>query len=285
MHQIQEIPIPPQLNEIPDPPERLYCIGTPPQPEEILLVVVGSRKYTSYGKAACEKLILGLSGYPITIVSGLAIGIDTIAHQSALLAQLRTIAVPGSGLSEQVLYPRTNIPLAKEIVKQGGALLSEFEPSFRATEWSFPKRNRIMAGLSQAVLIIEATEKSGTLITSRLATEYNRDVFAVPGSIFSDNSLGPNMLITLGATPIRNSTDILFALGFTPESDASQPPTRSYEMLPEREQQVMSVLIEPMSKDMLGELLHVSANELNVLLMKLEIAGLVKDDSGYISRT
>ena len=120
----------------------------------------------------------------------LLLGIDSIAHRSALDAGLKTIAVPGSGLDDDALYPREHLQLAREIVEKGGALVSEYEPDFKATTWSFPRRNRIMAGLSKAVLVVEAERPSGTLITARLALDYGRDVFAVPGSIFSETSRG-----------------------------------------------------------------------------------------------
>ena len=178
------------LLEIPEPPEKLYYRGALPDDDTVLLAVVGSRKYSHYGKEACEQVVKGLRGYDITIVSGLALGIDSIAHRSALDAGLKTIAVPGSGLDDDALYPREHLQLAREIVEKGGALVSEYEPDFKATTWSFPRRNRIMAGLSKAVLVVEAERPSGTLITARLALDYGRDVFAVPGSIFSETSRG-----------------------------------------------------------------------------------------------
>src|SRR3989344_4618820 len=185
---------PRRLREIPDPPEKLYMQGVLPSEEHKWLCVVGSRRYTNYGKEVCGKLIEGLRGYPVVIVSGLALGIDALAHRAALAANLPCVAVPGSGLSPHVLHPASNRRLADDILLSGGAMLSEFEPDFRPTLWSFPQRNRIMAGLSDAVLVIEAESKSGTLITSKLATEYNRDVFTLPGSIFSSTSAGPHML-------------------------------------------------------------------------------------------
>ena len=139
---------PPQLLEIPEPPKELWVAGALPSPETVLLTVVGSRKYTSYGKEACEEIISGLRGYDIAVVSGLALGIDTIAHESAMRAGLKTVSVPGSGLDPSMLYPRANLQLAKRILESGGALLSEFAPDFRPTDWSFPQRNRIMAGLA-----------------------------------------------------------------------------------------------------------------------------------------
>jgi len=205
------------LKEIPDTPEKLYLKGSLPSDEYRFLCVVGSRSYTSYGKDVCEKLIGELAGYPIVIVSGLAIGIDAIAHKAALDSGLNTIAVPGSGLNRDVLYPKTNAGLAKSILESGGALLSEFEPEEEATPYNFPRRNRIMAGLSHAVLVIEAQQKSGTLITARLATDYNRDVLTVPHSIFSKTGEGPHMLIRTGAVPVTSPAHIPEALDIQPE--------------------------------------------------------------------
>lgn len=281
MDEIREIPIPADLKEIPQPPKKLYCIGSLPPEGTLLLTVVGTRRFTGYGKEVCEELIAGLSGYPISIVSGLALGIDTIAHRAALKAKLHTIAVPGSGLATSSLYPRTNISLARDIVSSGGALLSEFEPDFRATLWSFPQRNRIMAGIAKATLVIEASERSGTLITSRLATDYNRDVFAVPGNIFSEQSKGPNMLIRLGATPITASRDILLALGFTP---APIEDLIDFSVLEPQQRRVMEMLIEPLQKEEVIQRLRIEVSKANVLLMKMEISGLIKEEAGHIRR-
>jgi len=282
LRKLSEGEFPLQLLEIPQPPKDLWLHGTLPSSETTLLTVVGARKYSSYGKEVCEQLIAGLRGTPIAIVSGLALGIDAIAHEAALRADLPTIAVPGSGLDHSVLYPRSNVGLAERIVEHGGALLSEFAPDFRATQWSFPQRNRIMAGLAKATLIIEAEQKSGTLITARMATDYNRDVFAVPGSIFSPNSAGPNMLLKLGATPITSSTDILEALGLSTET-ATQASIDFSSLSPE-EVRVMELLITPLAREELIANLEYSASETNILLMKMEIAGLIRETNEGIVR-
>lgn len=274
---------PGNLNEIPDPPEELFVAGEIPSPEHTFLCVVGSRKHTSYGKDAAERIVAGLKGYPIVIVSGLAIGIDSIAHMSALKAGLTTIAVPGSGLNENVLYPASNRELAKKIISSGGALISPFKPDFKATEWSFPARNRIMAGMSKAVLLIEAEEKSGTLITARLALDYDRDVYVVPGSIFSPTSRGTNALIAGGAMPITGSSDLLSALGYeikTVVEDSSSPPP---EMSPE-ENAVWRILREPASRDELVRALDMPVSRAGELLSLMEIKGLIKDSGGKLSR-
>ena len=145
---------PPLLREIPDRPKRLHVRGTLPSFEHRWLAIVGSRAATSYGRQAVRHLIEGLRGYPIVIVSGLAYGIDAESHKAALEVGLPAVAVPGSGLDWNVLYPRANAGLAREILKAGGALLSEFEPELKAADYTFPQRNRIMAGMSHATGII-----------------------------------------------------------------------------------------------------------------------------------
>lgn len=272
---------PEQLLEIPEPPEILYIRGQMPPAENIMLAVVGSRKYTSYGKEVCENLIKALRGYPITIVSGLALGMDSIAHKAAMEAGLHTIAVPGSGLNPRVIYPASNLNLAEKIVEAGGCLLSEFEPDFRATPWSFPQRNRIMAGLCKAVLVIEAEEKSGTLITARLALDYNRDVFAVPGSIFSPNASGVNRLIRGGATPVTKPEELLEALGFAPEEKTEENFANG---ATDEEKEILELLREPCSRDELIRKIGKGTAEATAIISMMEINGFIKEEMGEISR-
>jgi len=274
---------PKPLLEIPQPPKTLYIRGNLPNPDLIYLAVVGSRKYTSYGKDICEKLIRGLKGYPIVIVSGLAMGIDSIAHKTALEVGLTTISFPGSGLDNKVLYPRINIRLADEIVKNGGCLISEFEPKFIATLYSFPQRNRLMAGISKAVLIIEAEEKSGTLITARLALDYNRDVLAVPGSAFSSNSNGTNSLIKQGAIPVTRSEDVLVALGFEMEKQ-EQSDEEKYADCSKEEMNIIELLREPIERDDLIRESGMDIAKANALLSIMEIKELIKEELGEIRK-
>jgi len=274
---------PPQLLEIPQPPKKLYIRGKLPDPDLTYLAVVGSRNYTSYGRDICEKLIKGLKGYPIVIVSGLALGIDSIAHKTALDVGLKTVAFPGSGLNDKVIYPRTNIFLAQQIVESGGCLISEFEPDFISTLYSFPQRNRLMAGMSKAVLIIEAEEKSGTLITARLALDYNKDVLAVPGSAFSSNSNGTNWLIKQGATPITCSEDILEALGFAIEKPRLSDEEK-YADCSEQEIMVINLLREPMERDDLIIEMKMSTAEANALLSIMELKELIKEELSEIRK-
>lgn len=274
---------PKPLLEIPQPPKTLYIRGKLPSADLIYLAVVGSRKYTSYGKDICEKLIRGLKGYPIVIVSGLAMGIDSIAHRTALEVGLTTISFPGSGLDNSVLYPRTNIKLAQEIVDSGGCLLSEFEPNFISQLYSFPQRNRLMAGISKAVLIIEAEEKSGTLITARMALDYNRDVLSVPGSAFSSNSNGTNWLIKQGATPVTSSDDVLEALGFEIERP-KQTDKEKYADCSKEEMKIIELLREPVERDDLVRESGMDIAKTNALLSIMEIKELIKEELGEIRR-
>jgi len=201
------------LLEIPEPPAALWLRGTLPPSGHKKLSVVGSRALSQYGKEACEMLIAGLSGYPISIVSGLALGADACAHRAALANGLHTIAIPGSGLDDRVIGPRANLGLAQEILKAGGALLSEHEPSYAAHPHDFPSRNRIMVGMSDVVLVIEAGERSGTLITARLAGEYSRDLLCVPHRIGDPHGYASSIFIPLGAALVTGPEDILVSLG------------------------------------------------------------------------
>ena len=270
---------PPLLNEINDPPKEMRIVGEIPQTEKYL-AVVGSRKFSEYGRAVCEKLIEGLRGFPITIVSGLALGIDSIGHRSALRAGLPTVAIPGSGLGDGYLYPSSHRVLAKEIVEHGGCLMSEFADDFPSYPSNFPQRNRIIAGMSHATLVIEAELQSGTLITSKYAIEYNRDVFTVPHSIFSKTSEGPHMLLRLGATPITQSEDIISALGLHPHEDLFS--TRDYSECSSDEHEVINLLHEPLSRDEIIRKLGKPVYVTQTVLASMEIKGLLKEEMGEV---
>lgn len=279
---IQPFPIPEPLQHIPQPPKQLSIRGTFPDMKKFtFLTVVGPRNHSAYGLDACKTLIAGLAGYPIVIVSGLAMGIDAIAHETALEHNIPTIAFPGSGLDDKVLYPKINFQLAMRILESGGALVSEFPNNQESAQWTFPSRNRLMAGLSIATLVIEAEHKSGTRITARLATEYNRDVLAVPGNIFSKNSEGTNELIRLGATPITCSNDILEALGFHITETA---PLDLFSQCSPQEQSVIELLSSPKQKGDLIRELGIPVHKANILLSQMELNGLIKDVSGEIRR-
>ena len=275
--EVQASQFPPLLREIPHIPESLNYRGALPDPSLKLIAVVGSRKYTTYGKQVVEHLIAGLEGYNIGVVSGLALGIDSLAHEAALRHNLYTLAVPGSGLHADVIYPATHKPLARKILEHGGGLLSEFEPHFRATMWSFAQRNRIMAGLAHATLVIEAGEKSGTLITARLASDYNRELLVVPGNIFSQNSSGPHQFLKIGATPVTNAKDILYALGINPQTQHK----KTNVSISKEEAQVLEQLREPIDKDALIRSLDLEAQLANTLLMQMEIKGLIASENNH----
>ena len=269
------------LKQINDPPEKLFVRGKLPKEDAKILCIVGARKYSSYGEEACKKLISGLKGYNICIVSGLALGIDSIAHRSAMETGLQTIAFPGSGLDPNVLYPPSHKKLAEEIVYSGGALLSELEMMQTGADWTFPKRNRLMAGISHATLVIEARLKSGTLITSKLTTEYNRDVGAVPGSIFSSLSEGPNQLIDLGAKIIRSSDDIIEMLGLKKKGEMKSIQPSLFMNLSENEKKIVEFLqIESHTAEQIILKSGLSAKDINESLFSLEIASLIEESNG-----
>lgn len=273
---------PPLLKQIPDLPQKLYLRGTiPSDPELKFLTIVGSRKYTEYGKLACENLVSGLKGLPIIIVSGLAYGIDSIAHETALKVGLKTIAIPGSAITDNKLYPAANRNLAQRILDAGGVLLSPFDETVFGKKWIFPFRNRIMAGISHATLVIEADLPSGTLITSKYATEFNREVCAVPGSIFSKQSAGPHMLIGLGAIPISSSADIIKTLGLKKEPENQKI---DYSGLTEDETMILKALINPLSRDTLIKSLSIPISRVSAALSMLEIKGLICERLGELSR-
>ena len=209
------------LKEIHNPPALLYFKGKFPIKDELTLGVVGTRKITSYGRQITPELVGELVRQQITIVSGLALGIDSLAHQSTLDNNGRTIAVLGSGLDKFNIYPYTNRQLAQKI-QERGAIISEYPLGTPPLKQNFPARNRIISGLSKGVLVIEAPTKSGALITAQFALEQNREVFAVPGNISQSNSAGPNNLIKMGAKLVNSGQDILDELNLTSTTTVPQ---------------------------------------------------------------
>jgi DNA processing protein len=211
------------LKNSPKPPTTLYLRGnhkaltiTP------LFAVVGSRRASHYGKHCVEKLLTDVVLAKVPLVSGLAYGIDSLVHKLCLKHNTPTIAVLGSGLDDQSIYPKQNIKLANHIINSGGLLISEYEPGTRAYLGNFPQRNRIVAGLTVATLVIQAAKKSGTLITARLALEAGRDVYAVPGALTDPLAAGTNGLIQQGAAAITSSEDLLCLLGQETPKEISQ---------------------------------------------------------------
>lgn len=269
---------PAQLLEIPQLPPKLWIRGTMPPAGTKLLTVVGSRAMTRYGQEVCQKLIAGLAGYPISIVSGLALGVDACAHRAALGAGLHTISIPGSGLDDSVISPRTNFALAKDILAAGGALVSEQEPLHQPRLGEFPSRNRLMVGLSDAVLVIEAGEKSGTLITARLASEYNRDLLCVPHRIGDPHAFGPHLFLRLGAALVTEPVHILEALRIAPRESLERDTAPGD--LTDAEIVVWDMLGEPKTRDEILRGSLASAGDTLTALVALELRGLVKEEFG-----
>jgi DNA processing protein len=268
---------PKSLCEIPkkDIPKKLRIIGTEPDWNQKRICIIGSRKSSDYGLLVCEKLINKLSNYPITIVSGLAYGIDSHSHKLALENKMNIIVIPGSGLDRDSIYPKRHIDLAEKILAADGCLISEFDDNQPATIWTFPQRNRIMAAISDLVLIIEADEKSGTMITARLALDYNIEVAVVPGSIFNQNSRGTNKLLKEGAQPITCAEDILEILDLNKSSGDIFNQKLFNESLGPSELKILNLLKNPLTKDELVERSNVEISELNKILSALEIEGLI----------
>lgn len=278
-----------RLLELHDIPKQLYIEGTLPEvtldeygrATPRILTVVGSRKNTTYGKQALDMLITSLKDEPVIILSGLALGIDGLAHKAALTNNLTTIAIPGSGLDAKVLYPSSHRHLAKDIIAYDGALISELEPTTPAAPWTFPQRNRVMAALSDALLIIEAEEKSGTLITARLALELGRDIGAIPGEIFSPTATGTNTLIHEGAYPITSASDLFSLLHLSQKEDSAVEHEKEFEG---NEKIIMDLLREPVDKDTLLQKTNLSFTDFLTAFSSLEINGYLQESFGEVRR-
>lgn len=268
--------IPERLINIPDPPKQLWVQGISLNElaNRPCLAVVGSRAVTPYGKAVTERLVRTAASRGVVIISGLALGVDGCAHRAALEAGGTTIAVLPAGLD--IIYPATHRNLAKQILEQGGALVTEYPDNTDARRENFIGRNRLVSGLSDAILITEAAQKSGTLHTARFALEQGRDVLAVPGNITSPNSQGTNTLIRAGAAPITNEDDILQHFNLT-EGREQQQLTAS-----NAEEQIVLDLIQSGIRDG-AELLVLSKLDTTVFnqtLTMLEITGRIKPTAG-----
>jgi len=213
MEEIKKITIkdeeyPKLLKEIKNPPKILYVRGEI-LPDDSFFAVVGTRRFSSYGKQVALEIAVDLAETGLTIISGLAPGIDTFSHQACVERGKRTIAILGTGLDEKSIYPQSNLELSRKIIETKGCLISEYPPGTSGTRFTFPQRNRIISGISKGILVIEAKEKSGSLITANYAFMQKRKVFAIPGPIFSSNSRGTHKLIKEGAKLVENANDIL----------------------------------------------------------------------------
>lgn len=198
---------PEKLKCIDNPPKELFCIGNLELMSAKSIAIIGARDYSNYGKRAAKDFSYNLAKNNICIISGLARGIDSFAHEACLIANGKTIAVLGSGLD--VVYPKENFGLYNKIISNGGLVISEYPLGSKPQKQHFPARNRIISGLSDGVLVIEAKEKSGTNITVDFALEQGKDVFVVPGNIYSRTSDGTNFLIKEGAIPVTSYKDII----------------------------------------------------------------------------
>lgn len=273
---------PKMLKELHDPPWVLYIRGKILPQDEIALAVVGSRKFTPYGQLVTEDLVYRLAKNKLTIVSGLALGIDAVAHQATLEAKGRTIAVLGCGLDH--IYPTANIRLADKILQSGGAIISEFPIGTTSYPSNFPIRNRIIAGLSLGTLVIEGAIDSGSLITAQAAIEYNREVFAVPGEIYSETSAGPNHLIQMGAKMVLEAEDILTELNITEKQKEKEaqiiiPDTKEEEIL-------LKLLKKPCLVDDIIRTSKMAPGLVNSTLIMLEMKGMISNLGGtrYVIR-
>ena len=267
------------VQELPKQPDNLWSQGTIEIGDNKVLAVVGSRKCTAEGRQVCQTLISSLRGLPITIVSGLAYGIDSVAHQASLDNSLHTVAIPGSGLDKRVLYPAKHRALADQILASGGGLLSPFEPSMSAAKWTFPTRNTLMAGMADAILVIQATEKSGTIITAHQGAELGREVLVCPGSVLDESFAGNHYLIRNGATLTSSVEHILEALDLDrPE----QLPLRPSISLSPDEQKIFSLLDRPLRRPDLVRLSTLSPPKTMQIISKLELLGLITTQGGVI---
>jgi len=260
------------LQSIKHPPPVLYIKGSFVDEDYCSVAVVGTRRKTSYGKQVAIELSRFLASNGITVVSGMARGIDTIAHQSALDAGGRTIAVFGSGLD--VIYPPENRDLSERI-RTHGVLVSEFYPGTQPEAVNFPPRNRIISGLSKAVVIVEADEKSGALITAKFAVEQSRDVFAVPGSIYAPRSRGTNRLISDGAAPLLNFNELLLALNMEQFAEFRYVQN----VLPKNDLELLllnTIRDEPLHIDDIKSITGLSTDKVSASLVMMELKGFVR---------
>lgn len=271
---------PASLRTIQEPPLLLYCKGDLSIFKAPAVAIVGSRAATEYGKRVSLLLARGLSDHGVTIVSGGAYGIDAAAHQGALQVGGKTAAILGCGID--VTYPKSHQKLFAEIAEHG-ALLSEYPLASKPEGFRFPARNRIISGLAICVIIVEATEKSGSLITARLALDQGRDVFAVPGRIDSVKSSGCHRLIQQGAHLVQGVDDILVELQLLDAGSGFAKTTQQKKggMESEAEQVLMSFLdVYPVDIDTLARVSGLTTNEIHMLLLQLELKGLVRQLPG-----
>ena len=271
---------PPLLRQIENPPAALYVRGETRIDTARTLAIVGTRRSSRYGRAMAGKIAQDLARLGLTVVSGLAIGIDTAAHNGALKSGI-TVAVLGSGLGH--IYPASNTHLAEQICERGGSLVSEYPIAMPPSKWSFPQRNRIISGLSRGVIVVEAPKRSGALITARLAMEQGREVFAVPGNVTSQASTGTNSLIKDGAKLVTCVDDVISE--FPDLAALTEPSTqvgREREIdLPAEERRVYDLIgLEPLHIDDIISRVGISPTRAAQILLTLQMQGLIEQIEG-----
>ncbi|MBU1052371.1 MAG: DNA-processing protein DprA [Proteobacteria bacterium] len=276
---------PPLLLEIPDPPPFLYVSGNLDSSSKNI-AVVGSRNATGYGISITKKLCSDLVSHNITVVSGMARGIDTAAHEGSLIGKGKTIAVLGSGLCR--IYPEQNTKLF-QMISENGAVISELPLMAEPDSFNFPARNRIISGISLGTVVVEATKRSGSLITARLAAEQNREVFAVPGSIQSFKSTGTHTLIKQGAKLVENVKDIIDELSniLSPANDITiqeEKETAYKNIRPDSDELLVLKALEsyPVHIDELARKVKIQPGKLLSILLTLELQDLIKQEPGKL---
>ncbi len=275
---LDDINYPPLLREIYDPPPVLYYSGKLDLFQKPCLAIVGSRRHTLYGKEIAYKFASKLSNYDLTIVSGMARGIDTWAHKGVLESGGKTVAVLGCGID--ICYPSENSSLKDQISKEG-AVITEFPPGTRPLPPNFPRRNRIISGITIGTLVVEAGEKSGALITAEFALEQGRDVFAVPGGIGSPYSRGCHRLIKEGAKLVEKVEDVLEELPSFPESSVYNEKVASNESLLDTEARVLEIIhFEPLELEEIARMSSFAPAQLYAVLLELEIKGIIRQLPG-----
>ncbi|AGL01268.1 DNA-processing protein DprA [Desulfoscipio gibsoniae] len=271
---------PGQLKNIYDPPPVLFLRGSEDCLESVSVALVGARKATPYGLSVAEKLAGDLAGAGVAVVSGMARGIDAAAHRGALDAGGSTIAVLGCGVD--VIYPRENGRL-KSSIMQNGVVISEFPPGTPPDSWHFPVRNRVISGLCKVVVVVEAAERSGALITAHVALEQGRDVMAVPGNITSKLSKGPNALIKQGAAPVLGAGDIVEELGLALIKQPLPSDSANGLKLNDHEKLLLKLLnYEAVSLEVIVQKSGLAAGEVMSALMFLEVKGLIRQMPGRL---
>lgn len=266
------------LREIPDPPALLYVLGEKVWLNCNFISVVGTRRPTRYGITATRMIVSRLVENGIGIVSGFAYGIDTVAHTEAINGGGYTIGVLGTGVD--IVYPKVNKALRRDIIEsKRGCLISEFPLGDNPESWHFPRRNRIISGLTQITVVIEASLKSGAMITAGYALEQGREVFAVPGNIDSENSQGTNQLIKEGAKPVTSGDDILEEFNIIPKINTVRLPE-----LTEEEAVIWNILNEPRLEDDILNISGLDISKFNIIITRLELKGLIERLPGRMLR-